>query len=138
MSRKEFLVRLWKVFIKPTVLVILLVFMIKFLINIFASNGPERMTTILVLGFAVLYFILSLIGFGFRTLTDKIYRSLPVHIKFWIRVLQKIIDFAAVAILGALIYKFWNEDWVLAAIISGIILIERISNIIKEEKPSIA
>ena len=33
-----------------------------------------------------------------------------------------------------IIYHFWNEDWIMAAIVLAVLLIQRIVEIIKEEK----
>ncbi len=33
-----------------------------------------------------------------------------------------------------IIYHFWKEDWIMAAIVLGVLLIQRIVEIIKEEK----
>ena len=43
-------------------------------------------------------------------------------------------DYISPIILGLIIYNFWKEDWVLSALVLGVLLFERIAEIIKDEK----
>ncbi len=134
MDRKDFLLTVWKKGIKPILLFVIIFFCGKFLFNIFAESGTERLVTILIIGLGFLMLIVYLIGELFKSITVKINSILPESIKFWIRVIRKFLNYLSPIIFGAIIYHFWKEDWIIAAIISGIILVQRIAEIIKEEK----
>lgn len=134
MDRKEFLITVWKKGVKPILLIIIIFFCGKFLYNVFSESGSERFLTILIIGFGLLMLIAYLIGQLFKSLTKKLNSILPEMVKLWIRVIGKFLDYISPIILGMIIYHFWKEDWVIAAIVLGILLIQRIVEIFKEEK----
>jgi hypothetical protein len=107
---------------------------VKFLYNVFSESGTERFVTILTLGFGLFVLIMYLIGLLFKSFTDKLNSIIPESVKLWIRALGKILNFMSPIILGMIIYHFWNEDWIMAAIVLTVLLIQRIVEITKEEK----
>jgi hypothetical protein len=134
MDRKEFLIQLWKKGIKPLILIVLLYFSIRFIINIFKENSTERLVTILVIGFLVVSIILTLIGILFRTIIEKIHSKLPESVKTLLRITGKIINYLIPFILGIIIYKLWEKDWVMASFYILFFFFEPIRNIIKGER----
>ena len=134
MDRKEFLITVWKKGIKPILIIGVIFFCVKFLYNIITENGPERFATILILGFGLLILTLSLVGLLFETLTKKVKSILPHSIKLWFRIIGKFLNYISPIVLGMIIYHFWKDDRKTAAVILGVILIQRIQEIIKEEK----
>ncbi len=134
MDRKEFLITVWKKGIKPILIIGVIFFCSKFLYNIFAESGTERFVTILIVGLGLLMLTAHLIGHLFNTVTEKLKTLLPEQVKIWFRVIDRFLNYISPIILGAIIYHFWKEDWISAMIVLGIILIQRIQVIIKEEK----
>lgn len=134
MDRKEFLITVWRKGVIPILLIGIIFFCVKFLYNVFAESGTERFVTILILGFGLLMLTMYLIGLIFKSLMGKLSSILPEPIKLWIRVIGKILNYISPIILGMIVYHFWKEDWIMAAIVLGVLLLQRIVEIIKEEK----
>ena len=134
MNRKDFLISVWRKGIKPILLVGIIFFCVNFIFNVFNESGTERFATILILGFGLLILSIYLTNLFFTSLSEKINSLLPEQVKLWIRVIGKIIDYISPIILGLMIYHFWKKDWVIPAIVLGVLLLERIAEIIKDEK----
>ncbi|KQC32660.1 hypothetical protein AAU57_04480 [Nonlabens sp. YIK11] len=134
MDRKEFLITVWKQGIKPILIIGVIFFCGKFIYNIFAESGTERFVTILIIGFGLLMLTAHLIGYFFNSLTEKLKTIFPEKVKIWLGVINRLLDYISPIILGVIIYHFWKEDWITAAIVLGVLLIQRIGEIIKEEK----
>lgn len=134
MDRKEFMITVWKKGIIPVILLGLIFLCGKFLFNAFAESGIERIVMIFVLGLGVLMPTAYLIELVFKSWTSKLYAILPESFKFWVRVFQKIMKYIAPIILGMIIYHFWLEDWLSAAVILGVVLIQIIADIIRQER----
>ena len=136
MNRKEFLLTLWAKGIKPVLTVIVIFFCGKFLYNVFDEDGTERAFVIATIELGLLILTLYLVGQLFKSLKEKINSLLPESIKFWLKVANKTLNYISPIILGAVIYHFWKDDWFVAAFVMGVLLIEKISDIIKEERHS--
>ena len=134
MDRKDFVIIVWKKGIKPILFLGVIFFCIKFLINLLTKNGPERFFTIGIIGIIIIYTVIYFLGILFKRATDYLFFKLSDSVKLWFRVISKTFDYITPILLGVLIYHFWKEDWIGVSIIIGIVLIERINNIIKEEK----
>ena len=134
MNRKDFLISVWRKGIKPILLVGIIFFCVNFIFNVFNESGTERFATIVILGFGLLILSIYLTNLFFTSLSEKINSLLPEQVKLWIRVIGKIIDYISPIILGLMIYHFWKQDWVIPAIVLGVLLLERIAEIIKDEK----
>lgn len=134
MDRKEFLITVWKKGVIPVMLLGLIFLCGKFLFNVFAKNGAERIVMIFVLGLGVIMLTAYLIELVFKSLTRKLHASMPESIKSWISVLQKFSKYISPILLGVIIYHFWLEDWLSATVMLGVVLIQRIVEIIKRER----
>ena len=134
MNRKDFLITVWRKGLKPILLVGIIFFCVKYILNVFTESGTERFATILTLGFGLLILSIYLTNLLFTSLLEKINSILPEQIKLWIRVIGKIMDYISPIILGMIIYHFWKQNWVMSALVLGILLLERIAGIIKDEK----
>ena len=134
MNRKEFLITVWEKGIQPILLIGIIFFCLKFLFTVFTESGTERFVTILIIVFGLIMLTISLIGQLFKSFTEKLYSKLPESVILWLRIVEKFLDFVAPLLLGALIYHFWKEDWMSAAIVVGVLMVQRILDIIKEEK----
>lgn len=130
----EFLISVWEKGIKPILLIGIIFFCIKFLFNAFTESGSERFVIIFALGIGLLLLTIHLIKMIFKSLTKKLNSILPESIKLCIRVIGKTLNYMSPIIFGIIIYHFWNENSIASVIILGILLIQRIGEIIKEEK----
>lgn len=134
MDRKTFLITVWKKALKPLLLIAVIFFCLKFMYNIFMESGTERFLTILILSFAVLWISAHSLGQIFKAARTKIYARLSASTKRWISIIGKFLNYVAPLILGMIVYHFWQEDWKAAVFVLGLVLIERITLIIKEKK----
>jgi len=137
MDRKDFLKQLWKRLIKPIIILTVVYFSVKFLISVFNENGTERLLTIVILSLTILFTLAYLLGELLSKMTEIIYAKLSDKVKFKLRIIGKISDYFAVLILGAVLYKFWTKDAILASILIILLLADRINNIVKEEKSKV-
>lgn len=112
-------------------------FSVKFLISVFRENGPERLLTIAILSLTILFTLAHLTGELLSKMIERIYAKLSDKVKFKLRIIGIISDYLAVLILGAVLYKFWTKDAILASIFIILLLADRINNIVKEEKSKV-
>jgi hypothetical protein len=136
MDREEFLVTSWKKGLKPILLITLLIFCVFFLYKAVFENGAWRIITIALLGIGILMITANLLGELFKKAIQKIYSRLPDSAKLWIRIIRQIINYLSPIILGIIIYHFWMKDSISGVLVGGVLLIQRIAEIIKKEKES--
>jgi hypothetical protein len=110
MYRKEFLKTIWKKGIKPTLLIVVIYFCVKFLINVFRDNETERFIIILALELGILFAIIYLIGFIFSSIISKINSKLPDSVKPWLKKITKVLNYIEPIISGIIFYQFWKKD----------------------------
>lgn len=134
MNRADFLKQLWKRLFKPTIILIMIYFSIKFLIAIFHDNGTERLSMVIFLSLIIIYFSIYFLGELLDNLKERILSHLSDKAKFRLKVIGKIIDYFSVLLLGIILYKFWEEDIFLASILTAILIDDRIQAITKEVK----
>lgn len=134
MDRKDFLKQLWKRLFRPVIILTVVYYSVTFLISVFNENGTERLLTIIILSLTILFTLAYLTGELLSKIRERIYTKLSNNVKFKLRIIGKISDYLAVLILGAVLYKFWTKDAILASIFIILLLVDRINNIIKEEK----
>lgn len=134
MDRKDFLSQLWKRLFRPVIILIVVYYSVKFLISVFNENGTERLLIIIILSLTILFTLAYLTGELLRKIRERIYAKLSDNIKFKLRMVGKISDYLAVLILGAVLYKFWAKDAILASVFIILLLVDRINSIIKGEK----
>jgi uncharacterized membrane protein YhaH (DUF805 family) len=134
MNRKDFLKQLWSRVFKPLVILIVIFLSARFLISVFNEQGPERFITIAILTMVILFSLAYLAGEILRRLRDRLYSKLSASSKFRLRILGRITDYLAVLVLGAVLYKFWAEDALLASFFIVILLAGRITHIVREER----
>lgn len=131
MDRKEFLIISWKKAIKPILLIGVILFCVQFLYAVFTERGPERLVTVLIIELGVLFLTAYLIGQLFRSWIKKIYSHLPESVRPWMSIIGKILNYSSPLLFGILVYFFWKEGWVTAAIVLGIVLIQQIVELVR-------
>lgn len=134
MDRKEFLKYLWKRLFKPIITLILLYFSTRFLIEAFRDKGGERFSLLVVLSLTILYFAIYFSGKSMESLKEKIISNLSNKAMSRVKIIGKAIDYLAVLLLGAVLYKFWEKDIFLASMLSVLLIIDKIKAIIRKEK----
>lgn len=134
MDRKDFLKHLWKRLFRPIIILTVFYYSVKFLISVISENGTERLFTIIILSLTILYIVADLTGKLFRKIREKIYTKLSDKTKFKLRIIGQVSDYAMLLILGALFYKFWQKDAIVASVFIILHLVQMVNNVVKEEK----
>lgn len=134
MDRRTFLLKIWKNLFKPIILILVIYFYFNFLYNVFTESGIERFLITLILGLGIVYVLAILLRRFVKYISRNINLKLSKPVKIWLRVLSRFLDYIAPIFLGMVIYHFGKEDWEGTAIVLGILLFEKITDIIKEEK----
>jgi len=134
MDRKEFLITLWTKLFKPLIILGVLIFSVRFLIRIFTQNDTERLIAIIVLGFIILSTFSYLLGFVFNKMVLAIKSRLSDQALNSFRIIGKIIDYLTPIVLGVLIYHLWIKDWIIASVFFIAMLINKIIEVVKQEK----
>jgi len=141
MSRREFfikvwntLISIWKKWIRRILLFGIIFLCIKFIFNAITKNGSERV--VVIFAFVIGLVILSghFMKIFFNSFTKKLNSILPEYIKIWLRILNKTLNYINPVIFGIIIYHFWNENSIKTVIILSLLLVNKIGEIIKEEK----
>jgi hypothetical protein len=122
MDRKEFLFTIWKKGLKPIILVLAIYFCISFIYQLFAE-GISWNVMLLILSLAVLILFIELLVNLFSKIITNISARLPQKLMNWISLSIKY--FSAI-VLALVIYLAWQKDWVGTAIIIGVLLIQKI------------
>jgi hypothetical protein len=134
MDRKQFLYSIWKWVFIPSIIVVVGYFCINFLIDAICENSFERFLTIGILGIIVLIGIAQVFGRILKRVKDSVYSKLSDNTKQYLRIIGKIFDYVAVLALGAMLYMLWTKDKFLGCLFVLILLIDRVRQILKEEK----
>jgi hypothetical protein len=134
MDRKDFLKQLWERLFRPVIILTVIYYSVKFLISIFNENGTERLLTITILSLTILFTLAYFMGELLNKIRERVYSKLSNNVKFKLRIIGKISDYLTVLILGAVLYKLWTKDAIDALILIILLLMDKINNIIKEEK----
>ena len=98
------------------------------------ENGSERVVVIVAFVIGLVILTAHLMKILFNSFTKKLNSILPESIKFWLRILSKILNYISPVIFGIIIYHFWNENSIKTVIILSLLLVYKIGEIIKEEK----
>ncbi|WP_336127155.1 hypothetical protein [Mesoflavibacter sp. CH_XMU1422-2] len=141
MNRREFfikvwntLISIWKKWIRPILLIGIIFLFVKFIFKAIVENGSERVVVIVAFVIGLVILTAHLMKIFFNSFTKKLNSILPESIKFWLRILSKILNYISPVIFGIIIYHFWNENSIKTVIILSLLLVYKIGEIIKEEK----
>ncbi|MEF3077378.1 hypothetical protein [Winogradskyella poriferorum] len=141
MNRREFfikvwntLISIWKKWIRPILLIGIIFLCVKLIFKAIVENGSERVVVIVAFVIGLVILTAHLMKILFNSFTKKLNSILPESIKFWLRILSKILNYISPVIFGIIIYHFWNENSIKTVIILSLLLVYKIGEIIKEEK----
>lgn len=133
MTRKEFLIRVWRKLLIPIVQAITLIFLAYFLYDVI-NGGSARGLLLVILALCFLFLVFDLIGRLIKYTQKKLHFIIPQPIMIVIERYRGIFDFALTILLGALIYHTWLTDQFFALACFIFILIEKIIDLSKSAK----
>ena len=141
MNRREFfikvwntLISIWKKWIRPILLIGIIFLCVKLIFKAIVENGSERVVVIVAFVIGLVILTAHLMKILFNSFTKKLNSILPESIKFWLRIISKILNYISPVIFGIIIYHFWNENSIKTVMILSLLLVYKIGEIIKEEK----
>ena len=134
MDRKDFLIKVWKNFMKPFLLLSMLFFSVRFFLSVYNEVGSARQITFALMILSIFCVVFYFVKMVLQNFTDRIYSELSGRAKFNLKVIRKLAEYVLVLIFGVLLYKVWTENQILALIYLIVFLAERIYIIVKEEK----
>ncbi len=133
MDRKDFLKLLWIRLFRPIVFLAVAYYCILFLVTVIYENGTERLLTIVILSLTLLFSVAHITGELLSKIRNRVYSKLSENAQSKWRIAAKICDYIVLLTLGALLYKLWAKDAILASILLITLLAHRINNLFKEE-----
>jgi hypothetical protein len=133
MNRKDFFKALWVKYLKPVLLLGVLIFSFRFLLLVFTQNGAERWFSIFALVFLIILSGAYLIKIVLKGLATKIKSNLSEKSLQTVDKIGRIIDFFIPIALGIVIYKSWQENNLSAIIFFGAFLIKKIFDVVRNE-----
>ncbi|MGQ3014532.1 MAG: hypothetical protein ACT6QS_12560 [Flavobacteriales bacterium] len=110
MQRREFLFYTWKRLLYPALLLALLFLGIRFLAEAWLHNGTERFLLWLGLGFALLMVIALWFREQLGKLGNTLYAHIPAKVRPFLHAARRVLDLAALLVLGAVLYAGWEKD----------------------------
>jgi hypothetical protein len=137
MNRRLFLLRIWKRFLQPLCLFVLLAVSLKLLVELFNEIDMTSVISVIIvlaLSFIVLYTIaywMAQISFWIRKYISS---RLSEQHKMYLRIAGKLFHYIALLGLGIVYYEYWQKSWWLASILIAVHLAEKIRGLLKEEK----
>ncbi|MFY0603951.1 MAG: hypothetical protein JXQ93_08365 [Flavobacteriaceae bacterium] len=134
MTRKEFLVTIWKKAIRPVILVVSLYYSFLFLQNILANENNQRFIFFVIIIIISVNIALYLIQFLLAKTVTYFSNNLPKPAISLLKIIGEIITYLTPVAFAFLIYYAWSKDETLAFIILCFILISEIRRIILENK----
>jgi len=136
MDRKEFLLNLWRKWLKPILMIISVIICVIFVYRVFSENGSQRKISLLVVGIGAVMLIAQMFQTVFEKFITKIKQKLSPSVRYWMSICLMVIDYVAPIILGMMAYHFWKVDWFLTASVLTILIVNQVFKIIKENKVS--
>lgn len=134
MDRKDFLVHTWKRFFQPIITLSVIYFCIQFFIAIFNEDGTARAISKFVLGLTILLLIFHFLGQLFSQWIENRFAQLSETSKSIWRIIGKIIDTISLLLLSYLFIQCWMKDAIVAAVVSGLLILQIGKNIFQSMK----
>jgi hypothetical protein len=134
MNRTDFLTQLWKSWLKPLLLFLLITFLIGMLIELFSDKTAVSTLLVIILFFAVIMLAGHLINIVLKHTVIRFYESRSDKTKQLIDAAGKVATYCVTLVLGALLYVCWTKDAFMALFLTSYILYGEIRRIIRNEK----
>lgn len=120
--------RIWKRFIIPLVILAIGYFLVDFLLFVINNDASDKALSIAILSLALViglaHFILLFINNGKLHSGETVQKHRKVVVRF-----HDFIRYTTPFVLVATLYFFWSHEWVLSAIIAGILLLDRMNDL---------
>ncbi len=126
MTRKEFLQTIWKRYLRPAILGLLLVFAINFLIEVIRTSGPERQSLIALLVVSAVVALIIGLQFVLAILSVWLSSMVPESLKYALDRTFRVLNFLAPFVTVWLIYQMYMTGNYAAAGVAGIYLFHEI------------
>jgi uncharacterized membrane protein YbjE (DUF340 family) len=111
MDRKEFISTIWTKKIKPTIILLFLIYLCYFLYKAFSENNNERAVLFLIISIPLIILLIYLIKFILNNLKKRVETKLTYRIKFLLSSLRSTVELILSLAFGALLYHFWMTDF---------------------------
>ncbi|MFN8714409.1 MAG: hypothetical protein ACK5Z2_16290 [Bacteroidota bacterium] len=134
MNRTDFLTQLWKSWLKPLLLFLLITLLIGMLIELFSDKTAVSTLLVIILFFAVIMLAGHLINIVLKHTVIRFYESRSDKTKQLIDAARKVATYCVTLVLGALLYVCWTKDAFMALFFTSYILYGEIRKIIRNEK----
>jgi hypothetical protein len=134
MNRTDFLTQLWKSWLKPLLLFLLITLLIGMLIELFSDKTAVSTLLIISLFFAVVMLAGHLITIVLKHTVIRFYERRSDKTKHLIDTAGKVATYCSALVLGALLYVCWTKDAFIALVFTSYILYGELKKIIRNEK----
>lgn len=120
--------------IKPILIAVVVYYCLRFLVMIIDDNGPERFFTVVLLVVMIVGGMIYLVLEFLKNIWLRFYNKLSARNQAKIQIASKLLDYVSILLLGALLYKFWLKDSLLASFFIALLLIDRLYTLIKKSR----
>lgn len=134
MTRKQFLYLLWKYLFRPMLWAAVLYVCINFAGAAIAQNGSERLLWYVGLAGAALLLLLGVAQYVLARMAAYIRARLSYRAVSNLRVAGKILGWVLPLAAGALLYRAWLHDRLLALFFLALVLVNAVQRTLQEEK----
>ncbi len=131
MNRTDFLKELWKFWLKPLLLFLLITFLIGILIELFSDKTAVNVLLVIIVLIGVIMLASALVNIILKHTIIRFYESRSDKTKQLIDTAGKVATYCSTLVLGALLYVCWTSDDFLALTFTLYILYGEIKKIIR-------
>jgi len=124
----------WSTVFVPAVILVLFYFAVDYLLDVYQEQGSEKFIYSLVLISALIIGAVHILLFLLRKRLEK--RNTPEDKKKKRRLekYRNFVNYLTPFVLIAMLYHFWQRDWVLAVVIVTVLLLDRINDLLRKNK----
>jgi len=133
MTRRSFVLLIWKKFLMPLLLVIAIFFSLKFIYYTLLYNEPGRYVILLIFGLSILSIIAQLITLFFQKAIKKMDPTYLELLRSTVRIVLNIIDYSSPITFAIASFYLWRAEWFSQAVILGILALQRISALVDRQ-----
>lgn len=125
---------IWARVLVPIIILGLLYFVVDYLLTVYTENGIEKFIYSLVLVSATVIGLSHIILFLLRKRLENRNAPRDKRKKRRLENYRNLLNYITPFVLIAMLYHFWNRDWVLASVIVSVLLLDRLNELIRRNK----
>ncbi|WP_020528292.1 hypothetical protein [Flexithrix dorotheae] len=133
MNRKEFLLELWKKFMQPVVILLVLFFTVQFFYFAVSTNGTETQTIYLLTGIVLIVSFILLLRLLYSISTEWYKSLLSPKISHYLVTLSHKLNYLSPVALVVLLYIMWLQEAYIAFVIIAFYFIADVRKIILDK-----